>query len=268
MSRRVLVTAVGCLAVVTGGSGAGSVFASQTPRAGTAYTARSQAAIPRSRADRRRVLVGQIPNRLPTRRWVVALTFDAGADNAGAPKILSVLARARVPATFFMTGRWAELYWRWARRIAAHYPIGNHTFNHTDLLTLSLAGVRSEVLGASAAIKRATGRPPVPLFRFPYGSSNASTLAVVNRLGYTAVGWTVDTLGWEGTSQGQSVNSVVSRALAHIERGEIILMHVGANPTDHSTLDADALATIISGIRRRGYTLVTLPHTSDLRIAL
>ena len=203
--------------------------------------------------------MGQIPDRLPTRRWVVALTFDAGADNGGAPKILSVLARAHVPATFFMTGRWADLYWRWARRIAARYPIANHTFDHTDLLSLSLASVKAEILNASAAIKRVTGRPPVPLFRFPYGSSNASTLAVVNRLGYIAVGWTVDTLGWEGTSQGQSVNSVVSHALAHLERGEIILMHAGANPIDHSTLDADALATIISSIRKRGYTFVTLP---------
>jgi peptidoglycan/xylan/chitin deacetylase (PgdA/CDA1 family) len=159
-----------------------------------------------------------------------------------------------------MTGRWAEMYWRWARRIVARYPIGNHTFDHTDLLTVSLAGVRTEVLNAKAAIERATGRPPVPLFRFPYGSSNASTLAVVNQLGYTAVGWTVDTLGWEGTSQGQSVDSVISHALAHLEPGEIILMHVGANPIDHSTLDADALATIISSIRRRGYTFVTVPQ--------
>jgi hypothetical protein len=79
------------------------------------------------------VLVGQIHDRLPTNRRVAALTFDAGADNAGAPKILSALARTGVHATFFMTGRWAELYPQWARRIAARYPIGNHTFDHTDL---------------------------------------------------------------------------------------------------------------------------------------
>jgi peptidoglycan/xylan/chitin deacetylase (PgdA/CDA1 family) len=206
-----------------------------------------------------RVLVGQIPDRLPTSRHVVALTFDAGADNAGAPKILSALARTGVPATFFMTGRWAELYPQWARRIAARYPIGNHTFDHQDLLGLPLQSVGGEVLRAAAAINRATGHPPVPLFRFPYGSSDASTLAVVNRLGYTAVGWTVDTLGWEGTSMGQSVNSVLSRAIEHLQPGEIILMHVGANPTDHSTLDADALEKIIDAVRARGYQLVTVP---------
>jgi peptidoglycan/xylan/chitin deacetylase (PgdA/CDA1 family) len=189
---------------------------------------------------------------------VVALTFDAGADNAGAPKILSALARADVPGTFFMTGRWAELYPQWARRIASRYPIANHTFDHRDLLGLPLQGVSGEVLGEAAAVRRATGRPPIPLFRFPYGSSSASTLAVVNRLGYTAVGWTVDTLGWEGTSMGQSVTSVFSRAVEHLEPGEIILMHVGANPNDHSTLDADALPEIIRTIRAHGYQFVTL----------
>jgi peptidoglycan/xylan/chitin deacetylase (PgdA/CDA1 family) len=189
---------------------------------------------------------------------VVALTFDAGADNAGAPRILSVLARTGVDATFFMTGRWAELYPQWARRIAARYPIGNHTFDHQDLLRLPLQSVPGELLTAAAAIKRATGHPPRPLFRFPYGSSNASTLAIVNRLGDTAVGWTVDTLGWEGTSLGQSVASVTSRALAHLQPGEIVLMHVGANPSDHSTLDADALPGIIGAVRARGYRFVTL----------
>jgi peptidoglycan/xylan/chitin deacetylase (PgdA/CDA1 family) len=204
-------------------------------------------------------LRGQIPDRLPTSRRVVALTFDAGADNGGAPKILATLARTGVPATFFMTGRWAELYPQWARRIVARYPVGNHTFDHTDLLRLSLPGVATEIRDAETAIQHATGQPPLPLFRFPYGSSNAATLAVANRLGETAVGWTVDTLGWEGTSLGQSVDSVRSRALAHLEPGEIILMHVGANPADHSTLDADALAAIISDIRSRGYGFTTIP---------
>jgi peptidoglycan/xylan/chitin deacetylase (PgdA/CDA1 family) len=204
-----------------------------------------------------RLIRGQIPDRLPTRQRVVALTFDAGANDAGAPKILSALASARATGTFFMTGRWAQLYPGYARRIAARYPIANHTFNHRDLTTLSLPEVKSEVLGAASAIDKATGRPPIRLFRFPYGSNNGATLQVVNNLGYTAVGWTVDTLGWEGTAMGQSVGSVTSRALAHLEPGEVILMHVGSAP-DNSTLDADALPGIIRAIRAHGYHFVTL----------
>ena len=239
---------------------------STAPQAATTRTAHKRPAAPPQpqRPPRpaprpaQRTLVGQIVYRLPTRRRVVALTFDAGASNAGAPKILAVLRATGVEGTFFLTGRWAELYPQWARRIAARYPIGNHTFDHRDLLTVSLPAVRGEILMASAAIARTTGRPHARLVRFPYGSSSASTLRIANELGYTAVGWTVDTLGWEGTSTGQSVESVIAHALAHLEPGEIILMHVGSNPTDGSTLDANALATLIREIRRRGYTFVTL----------
>lgn len=236
----------------------GTYFRKRPTSTATAVAAR-RAPSPRPTAHPHPVISGRIPDRLPTGKHVVALTFDAGADNAAAPKILAALARAGVPATFFMTGRWAQLYPQWARRIAARYPIGNHTFDHTDLLRLTLPQVSAEVLGAKAAIARATGHPPVPLFRFPYGSSNAATLQTVNRLGYTAVGWTVDTLGWEGTSLGQSVASVRTRALAHLEPGEIMLMHVGANPSDHSTLDGDALPGIINAIKARGYGFTTLP---------
>jgi peptidoglycan/xylan/chitin deacetylase (PgdA/CDA1 family) len=174
------------------------------------------------------------------------------------PKILATLQAAGVPATFFMTGHWAELFPVWARRIAASYPIGNHTFDHQDLLKLSPAAVRSEILMARAAITRAVGQPPIRLFRFPYGSSNPETLRLVNELGYTAVGWTADTLGWEGTSGGQTVLSVIDHAMSQLEPGEIVLMHVGANPTDNTTLDADALRAIINQIRARGYSFVTL----------
>jgi peptidoglycan/xylan/chitin deacetylase (PgdA/CDA1 family) len=197
---------------------------------------------------------------MPTRRRLVALTFDAGANDAGLPKIMATLRRLRVPATFFMTGHFARFYPRWARSVAARYAIGNHTMNHVDLNGLSNAQVRREVVEGQEAIRRVTGRDPAPLFRFPYGSDSARTLRVVNSLGYAAVGWTVDTGGWLGTSGGQSVVGVVARAVRGLRSGEIILMHVGSNPGDRSTLDADGLATAIRRIESRGYTFATLPE--------
>ncbi len=208
------------------------------------------------------MLTGEVFVRLHTQKHVVALTFDAGAGAGGVPKILDTLRQTGAPATFFMTGRFAELFPSWARLIAVRYPVGNHTYDHSDLLKLSPAKVANEVVKAQQTIERVVGRPLGRLFRFPYGSSNANTLRLVNRAGYTAVGWTVDTLGWEGTSGGQSVHSVVSHALAGLSPGEIVLMHVGANPADGSTLDANALKTIIHDVRVRGYQFVTL---ADLR---
>lgn len=221
---------------------------------------------PSRRADRLphrglpRALVGRIPASLPTRSRVVALTFDAGADDAGLPKIVATLQRFHVPATFFVTGHFARFYPRWTLRLATRYPIGNHTMNHVDLNGLSDARVRAEVTGARLALRAVTGRDPQPFFRFPYGLSSQRALAVVNSLGYAAVGWTADTAGWLGRSGGQTLTSVVGRAVDAVRPGAVILMHAGSNPNDGSTLDADALATIITRIEQRGYTFTTVPR--------
>ena len=77
-------------------------------------------------------------------------------------------------------------------------------------------------------------------------------------LDYGSVRWTVDTLGWQGTSGGQSSTTVLNRVLANLQPGEIVLMHVGSHPTDGSTLDADALPAIIREVEARGYRFVDL----------
>ena len=118
--------------------------------------------------------------------------------------------------------------------------------------------MRTQITGAQTTILRITGEDPRPLCRFPFGDSGQRDLRLVNDLGYIAVGWTVDTLGWQGTSGGRSLDSVVQRVLAAETPGEIVLMHVGSHPTDHSTLDADALPRVISGLRSAGYGFVTL----------
>jgi peptidoglycan/xylan/chitin deacetylase (PgdA/CDA1 family) len=241
---------VGALAALGGGSSASTLVPARHRALAACVARREVARVPRR-------LVGQIEDRMPMNRHLVAMTFDAGANDAGAHKILPVLKRTRATGTFFMTGRWAQLYPGWARLIASRYPIANHTFDHRDLLSMPVQNVSPEVTGAADEIRRATKCLPARLFRFPYGSSNGSTLAAVNGLGYTAVGWTVDTLGWEGTSMGRSADSVFSRAIDNLRPGEIILMHVGSSP-DGSTLDADALPRIISAIRARGYKFVTL----------
>ena len=192
---------------------------------------------------------------LPTARKVVALTFDCGANADGVPAILRTLAQAHAPATFFLTGRWAATFPELAHTIGERYSIGNHTNSHPDLTTLSNAAARSELERAERAIRARTGRDPRPLFRFPYGARDARTIALVNDLGYGSIRWTVDTLGWKGVGGKQTAASVRARVLSALRAGAIILMHVGSAP-DGSTLDADALPSIIASIRARGYRLV------------
>jgi peptidoglycan/xylan/chitin deacetylase (PgdA/CDA1 family) len=204
-------------------------------------------------------LAGQDWTSIPTTRHVVALTFDAGANADAVPSILATLRRDHVPATFFLTGNFTRAYPAAARAIAAAgMRIGDHTITHPYLTRLSDAAVRHEILGAARQITAVTGVSPAPLFRFPFGDASARTIAIANRLGYVPVRWTVDTLGWEGTAGHISAAIVTSRVLAALRPGEIVLMHVGSNPNDHTTFDADALPHLITELGARGYSFVTL----------
>lgn len=202
-------------------------------------------------------LLGKDLETIPTTRKIVALTFDAGASNAGVASILATLAKEGVPATFFLTGDFVDAYPSSARAMA-RYPLGNHTYNHPDLTDLTDSQVRTEIRSAASRISAVTGQNPKPYFRFPFGARDSRTIRLVNAECYVPFRWTVDTLGWKGTSGGQSVSTVVSRVLSAATPGEIVLMHVGANPDDGTTLDADALPRVIEGLRDMGYGFVTL----------
>ena len=203
-------------------------------------------------------LRGQDLEAIPTSSRVVALTFDAGANSAGLSSILATLARAEVHATFFLTGQWAAADPAGVAAIrAGGHRIGNHSMTHPEFTGLTDAAIRAQLLDAERAIA-AAGADPRPLFRFPLGDRDARTITAVNGQGYVAVRWSVDTLGWKGTSGGMTAAQVADRAMGALRPGEIVLMHIGSNPDDRSTLDADALGGIITRIRAAGYDFVTL----------
>jgi peptidoglycan/xylan/chitin deacetylase (PgdA/CDA1 family) len=203
-------------------------------------------------------LRGKDVTEIPTGDRVVALTFDAGANSAGLPSILGTLADQQVPATFFLTGQWVDDNPHGVAVIHADgHRLGNHSMTHPHLPALPDQAIRDEVQGAQQRIL-AAGADPRPLFRFPFGDRDERTIAAVNDLGYVAVRWTVDTLGWKGTSGGMSAQEVTDRAVNALRPGEIVLMHLGSNPEDGTTLDADALPDVIERMRAAGYAFVTL----------
>lgn len=206
-------------------------------------------------------LLGVDWERIPTSSRVVALTFDAGANANALPSIRRTLQTKNVPATFFLTGDFVRDFPAQANEIAVSgFLVGNHTNTHPEpgLTVLSDAQVRAEVQGGHDAILRANGAETRPLFRFPYGNVNSRVLAIVNGMGYVSVRWTVDTLGWKGREDGGTAQKVIDRVMADLQPGEIVLMHVGSNPNDGTTFDADALPHIIDDVRAQGYTFVTL----------
>jgi peptidoglycan/xylan/chitin deacetylase (PgdA/CDA1 family) len=204
-------------------------------------------------------LVGQDVTRIPTSRYVVALTFDGGANADGLASILATLAAQHVVGTFFLTGNFVTNYPSQSKAIAAAgHEIGNHTVTHPHPTQITDAELTQQVRQAQSLITTATGVDPRPWFRFPFGERTTSDIHLLNDLGYVSVRWGVDTLGWKGTAGGQSVDSVQTRIVAGLQPGLIVLMHVGSHPTDHSTLDAEALASVINELRTRGYGFVTV----------
>jgi len=203
-------------------------------------------------------LRGQDLTRLPTTSKVVALTFDAGANGNAVGSIISTLRAKKVPATFFLTGQFATGFPSLTRTIMSQYPTGNHSNTHPDLTTMSLSNALLEVRRGQLNIRSVAGPDPHPYWRFPFGAVNASLVKLVNDECYVSFRWTVDTLGWKGTSGGMSATKVRDRVLAGLTPGEIVLMHVGSHPTDGSMLDAQALPSVIDALRARGYGFVTL----------
>jgi peptidoglycan/xylan/chitin deacetylase (PgdA/CDA1 family) len=202
---------------------------------------------------------GRFWSYIPTSRKVVALTFDIGAANLGGlPRVLSTLRRDHAAATFFLIGAWVSRFKKAAREIVkSGAAIGDLSLDHEHFPQIPDFSMREQVLGAQSEIDKVAGAQPWPWFRFPFGDHNDHTIAVVNSLGFATIGWTVDTLGWEGSSRGITVQAIVDRVVAARRPGEIVLMHPAAT-VDHSILDAKALPYVIKALRSYGYSFVTI----------
>ena len=184
---------------------------------------------------------------------LAALTFDDG-PGPFTERILDVLQREHVKATFFVLGR--QLAGNEAplqREVAQGHVVADHTWSHKALTTLSPHDQALEIDSQADAIQRA-GIPRPTLFRPPFGLYNTETLKILRRRGMLSVLWTVDTSDYSATATPQAV---AKRVLAETEAGGIVLMHdAGGN----RTATARSLTLIIRGLRKRGFQLVTVPQ--------
>jgi peptidoglycan/xylan/chitin deacetylase (PgdA/CDA1 family) len=181
----------------------------------------------------------------------IALTFDDG-PGPYTPRILSVLARDGVPATFFEVGVLERYFHNSTSRIVADgYPIGDHTQTHAPMAKLPGVEQQAQLLQQTSLIGN-YGAPFPRLFRPPYGLWNSTTLALLRKYRMLMVLWSVDTSDYRrpGTS------AIVDAAIGGARPGAIILMHDAGG--DRSQTVA-ALPRVIAGLRARGYGLVTVP---------
>jgi peptidoglycan/xylan/chitin deacetylase (PgdA/CDA1 family) len=186
----------------------------------------------------------------------IALTYDDGPNDPHTLKLLDVLTKHNVRATFFMIGRHVRQRPDIARTVAqAGHIIGNHTFTHPLLIFKSAAQTRTELLDCRSALQDAIGEHS-KLFRPPFGGRRPATLWIARSLGLETVMWNVTGYDWNAPPA-----AVIERKVVRQMRGgDVILLHDGG----HRALGADRAQTVMATenlIRRyhdRGYEFVTV----------
>lgn len=180
----------------------------------------------------------------------IALSFDAAWGNEDTGRILSILQKHHVHATFFMTGGWVEAYPEDVKSIlAAGHDLGNHSEHHKNMSQLSDSECQSELQAVHEKVKELTGYDMF-LFRPPYGDYDDHVITTIERCGYYPIQWDVDSLDWKDYGTDSIIRTVTEHK--HLGNGSIILCHNGARYT------ADALDTLITSLKEKGYEFVPI----------
>ena len=194
----------------------------------------------------------------------VALTFDDGPNPAWTPRILAVLSRYHVPATFFVIGSNALEYPGLVRQeLAAGDDVGSHTYTHIDL-GLNPAWRDSVELSLTQSALAGIGAVSTPLLRMPYSSVPGAVTVdeyraaqQAARYGYLVVFATQDTRDW--TRPG--IANIVSAALPVGNQGAVIMMHDGGGNRSQTV---NALDRIIPALQQRGDRFVSISAMAGL----
>lgn len=194
--------------------------------------------------------------RMTGRGRTMLLTFDDGPHPEYTPEILDTLARYDVRATFFVCGEMADFNRDLLSRMADEgHVVGNHTWSHPLLTTLSRRRVRSEMERTSEVIDKAYGEPP-RWFRAPYGAWNRNAFRLGAELGMEPLAWTVDTLDW--TTPG--TRTIVDRVEDGAAPGVVVLSHDAGGDRSQSVR---ALRRYLPELLDDGYHL-TVPRRSHV----
>lgn len=187
----------------------------------------------------------------------IAMTFDDGPHPQNTPRLLDMLAKRNIKATFYVIGRSVDLHPGVLRRtVAEGHEIGNHSHTHRLLSKLGDTEVRQEMQRCQDAIGRAAGVRPRTM-RPPYGGLLQRQRELIHsEFGYPTILWSVDPLDWK--RPGPSV--VASRILSGTTAGGIVLAH------DLHSQTVDAMPATLDGLLRKGFKFVTVSQLIAMKV--
>lgn len=180
-----------------------------------------------------------------TKKKRVALTFDDGPDPNYTEKLLDGLKERDVKATFFLLGKQVDKYPDIVKRMYKEgHIIGNHSYDHVNLATLSATDAKNQISKTNEAIYKITGEYPQYL-RPPFGNEPQNEDVAKDMI---TVLWDVDPLDW---CCGSSTN-VANKVEKSVKEGDIILLH------DASKSSVEAALQIVDELTEKGYEFVTV----------
>ena len=186
----------------------------------------------------------------------LALTYDDGPNDPHTLRLLEVLAKHNVKATFFLIGRYVEQRPGIVREVVNEgHVVGNHTFSHPNLIFASARQTRTQLQECQQAITQAIGQHS-PLFRPPFGGRRPGTLRIARSLGLAPVMWNVSGQDWKG----YSADEIKQRIRRQLRGGDVILLHDGS----HIDMGVDRSQTILAtdllilDAKSEGFEFVTI----------
>jgi peptidoglycan-N-acetylglucosamine deacetylase len=185
----------------------------------------------------------------------IALTFDAcptGKADEYDQQVIDILLKEQVPATLFMSGRWVEKNVEKAKFLSAQpqFEIANHTYYHPHLLEKQDDRIIREFKSSQAEIRKVTGKTP-RYWRPPFGEINEHVAELAKKAGLVTIQYDIAS---GDPDPGLSPKRIARVMLRDAQGGSIIVFHMNRNGK-HT---AEFLPEIIEGLRKRGFTLVTV----------
>jgi len=188
----------------------------------------------------------------------LALTFDDGPNDPHTLRLLEVLSKHNVRATFFLIGRYVHVRPDIVRELATGgHVIGNHTFTHPNLIFKSAPQTRAQLQDCERALTDAAGEHS-RLFRPPFGGRRPQSLRIARSLELEPVMWSVTGWDWEAPP----AEYIEQKVANQIRGGDVILLHDGG----HVQMGADRSQTVIATDRLiarykgEGYEFMTVPE--------